>query len=210
MTGGVGAIYLGGVLPTPADVLVRVGGIAAAGFGLYHLFAEDGTAPPAKGATQSPLDTPSPEAFDKARGVWLYPVTGTKPESNFWSSGFDAKIIWYNGSDKKVNFTYDVYANIWGVGFIQPGVNQIYDSIYQGTVKLDPGQNSGPVVVTLPIYRPPKPGLVGSGLPDPTFKMSLQLRKYDDKGVPIPTGDPIVVGPWLFSTHDAAPMAAMS
>jgi hypothetical protein len=197
MTGGVAGLYIGGAFPSPADVIMKAVGVAAVGWGVYYLFNEPATVTAAKpGGAQEPQKTPSPAAFPTIRGNIISPTSGTKPNRNFWSNSFDAQIAWYNGSPEDVNFTYDIFATIYGTGFQVEGKNRISKSLYNGTVKLLAGHDSGPLTITVPIEQPPEPGLTGYGLPSPTFKMEIQLRKFDREGNPIATGDPVTVGPF--------------
>lgn len=199
LTGGGAGLYVGGALPTPVDVIVKAASVAALGWGVYYLFNEPATPKTEKpaGATQEPQHTPTPGAFQLIKGAIISPISGTVPSENFWTRSFDAQVAWYNGSSDEVHFTYDVLGTIYGLGRLVEGENLIRKSLYRGTVKLAPNDNSGPLTITIPILQPPKAGLTGFG--PSTFKMDLQLRKYDSMGNPIPTGDPVTVGPFPFS-----------
>ena len=198
LTGGVGAIYLGGVLPNPVDIFARVAGIAAAGYGLYYMFNEPEGQKMQSDNSQKPQNTPPPSDFNMIKGTWISPVSGTKPSENFWTTTFDAKYAWYNDSPNEVSFTYDILVNSITSGIPQVGVNYVSQSVYTNSIKLAAKADSGPLTVQIPIFQPPKPGISGYGMPDPTFRMELILRKFDKDGNPVPVGDTISVGPWWY------------
>lgn len=197
MTGGAAGLYLGGALPSPGDVILKAAGVAAMGWGLFYLFNEPAkaTAEKPSGAAQEPQRTPSPMAFQMIKGNIVSPTPGSKPVKNFWSYTYDAEVVWYNGSVENVEFTYDVYADVRVPGpqsaQVTPG-----KSIYRGTVKLKPGEDSGPTVITLPILRPDKP--FDSYGVQPQFWNELTLRKWDAQANPVPVTEPIRVGPFDF------------
>lgn len=205
MVGGVAGLYVSEVFPTPANVIVKAAGVMAVGWGIYHLFGEPTKPPPAvtpAGVEQEPQKTPSMPAFMLISGSIVSPVSGTKPDLNVWTwtRNFDVIISWYNGSSEKVNFTYDVLANIVASpGVPIQGETWIARSVYTGTVKLDPGTNSPPDAIAIPVVEPPKQGLTGRGMGPSVFYMDLQLRKFDKQGNPVLVGDQVRVGPFEFA-----------
>lgn len=195
MTGGVAGLYIGGAFPSPVDVILKAVGVAAVGWGVYYLFNEPpkGGAEKPSGAEQEPQRTPSPTAFQLIKGNIISPTPGSKPSLNFWGDTYDAQVVWYNGSNENVDFTYDLYADVRVPGLpsaqVTPG-----RSVYTKTVKLKPGEDSGPITITLPIVRPEKP-FESFGAPA-RFWNELTLRKYDAQANPVPVTAPIRVGPF--------------
>lgn len=204
ITGGAAGLFVSGALDTTTGMILKAAGVAAIGWGAYHLLA----GPPAGNVerpadkTQLPQKTPSAPAFQMFQGSIISPVDGSKPDLNTWTwtNNFDARIVWYNGSNEDANFTYDILANASvAPGIPVAGQTWISKVVYTGTIKeLKPGNDTGPLTITIPVIQPPQIGVTGRGLPLPEVYMYLQLRKIDQKGNPVPTGDPVRVGPFEY------------
>lgn len=196
LAGGAAGFYVSPLVPSPVDTILKAAAIASIGWGIYYLFGGPSTP---SGAGQAPKKTPSTPAFGLIRGSIVSPVSGTKPNMNFWGESFDINVAWYNGSGEEANFTYDVLADsVATSGVPTKGENWVTQSIPPITISVPPIHDTGPRAVTIPVIRPPRPGLVGPGLPPPVVYMYLQLRKFDAQGNAVPVGESVKVGPFEF------------
>jgi hypothetical protein len=188
---GAGAMVLAGVVPTPVKEISTVVGLGLIGFGLLNLFSGEAVA----GDVKAPQKTPSGQAFQMIKGNIISPTPDSKPNVNLLGSSYDATVIWYNGPSESINFTYDVYADVRVPG--QPSAQVTPGkSIYVGKVSLKPGEDSGPITITLPILRPIKP-FESFGV-EPQFWNELTLRKWDAQANPVPVTSPVRVGPFYY------------
>lgn len=127
-TGGALAFFAGGIAPTPFDLLIKGLGIAAVGYGAYHLFV-------GPGGSESKL--PEAEAFDKIYGEWILPQQNQTVGVNFWGNS-RAQIKLTNPSDKEVDFTLAVTQTEACKGLIgSDTVNQ--QNFEPRTISLPPG-----------------------------------------------------------------------
>lgn len=188
MTSGAAGLFVGDAFPSPVNVIVKGAGIAMLGYGVFYLFNEpSGPVKPA-GAQREPTATPSPEAFATFHGAIISPTSGTRAQKNTFSDTFDVKLIWYNDSKEKANFTFDILGEAYAPGPAAPPVKS--QVLFTGTVDLPPLGNSGPVTQTLPLWsiRPEKLEPYAT-----QFWLVLTLRKLDAAGKPVPIGEPVRV-----------------
>lgn len=211
LAGGGAGFYIADIFPPPASSVVKVVGIAAAGFGLYSLFSL--LTKPSGVDTNAPSNAPaskamSAAAFDQLTGQITFPASGTKPDvagSLFGSDNFKVTVVWMNPSSEFGNFDYDILAtSVSGPGAVISAdrktgvVTSVSKVIYSSSVRgLEPGHQSGPAQITVDIFQPPDKGTMAgySGQPVPYFKMYLQLRKIGAAGA-IPVGNLAQFGPF--------------
>jgi hypothetical protein len=188
---GVSSLVLSGITPSPVKQIATILGLGFIGFGLLNLFSGEAKA----GDVDAPQKTPSVPAFQTIKGNIISPTPESKPNLNVWGTSYDAKVIWYNGSKEDVNITYDVYADVRVPG--QPSAQVTPGkSIYVGKISLKPGEDSGPITLTLPILRPIKE--FESFGAEPQFWNELTLRKWDGQGNPVPVTSPIRIGTFYY------------
>lgn len=197
LAGGAAGFYVGPLIPSPIDTVVKAISIASVGWGIYYLFKGP---PTQKEDNKNPKTTLSPAAFKLISGSIVSPHDGTKPDMNWLGEAFDVNVKWYNGSNEDGNITYDVLVDsVATAGVPNKGENWVTKNIPPVSIAVPAGKNVGPLEITIPVVRPPKPGLVGRGLPPSVVYMYLQLRKFDDTGHPILSGESVRVGPFAFS-----------
>lgn len=105
VTGGAAALWAGGILPSPADSVIRALGIASVGYGIYYLFKGDGSE---KVVTKETNVLSSVGAFESITGSFIKPrmyeqvpvqLFGTY---NFWDIPVEFEVR--NPSDEEVSF----------------------------------------------------------------------------------------------------------
>jgi hypothetical protein len=204
--GGVASLYFSGVLPSPADSILKGLGIAAAAWGGYNLatqlFGGSGPQIDRKAKAEAPpTPTMSPGALAKVSGQIITPLTNTIPPLQaelFGPMYFEIKVLWRNDSAEEANFKYNILAeSVSAPGAWIPGQTSLSRIIDDSAVEgLGKGTESGAIPLRVELFQPPQPGSIAKvyGV-ESTYKIYLQLQKLTPSG-PEPTGEAVVFGPF--------------
>ncbi len=107
--GGVGAIMIADILPTPFKTIARVAGVGLLAVGAINLLTGTAEATDDTEEVTRKIPIGDPTDFEKVSATILRPSRNSEIPLGFLSSDYDVEVLWRNASEKELTIQYQVY-----------------------------------------------------------------------------------------------------